>query len=138
MVACKKPAGGDAMFLSKRDVSKYNEIVTYCDGGGPIYLIRTGGPYRELYQEPRKFPWPKFHQWVGIGGFLGVKSIMFFIVAFVFHGFMVDNDRIPHTDPLIVRVLLSISGLEIALCAMIFGGMALRYLARLATGKVTL
>ena len=122
---------------SKRDLSKFNEV-TYCDGGGPIYLTRTSGPYRDLYQEPRKFPWPTFHQWVGIGGFLGLKSFLVLIVALVFHGFMVDNANIPHTDPLVVRTLMGLAGVEFALCAMIFGTMALRYLARLSTGKVTL
>lgn len=135
MVACKKPAGGDVMFLSKRDVSKYNEIVTYCDGGGPIYLTRTGGPYRELYKEPYRFRFPTFKQWLGIGGFLGLKSFLVLIVALVFHGLMVDNANIPHTDPLVVRTLMGLAGIEFALCAMVFGIMGLIYLGEMAMGR---
>ena len=135
MVACKKRAGGDAMFLSKRDVSKYNEIVTHCDGGGPIYLTRTGGPYRELYKEPYRFRLPTFKQWLGISGFLAVKGVLVMMVGVTFHTILVENDHIPHVDPLICRICWAIGWGEVLACIGILGIMGLSYLWKMAMGR---
>jgi formate-dependent nitrite reductase membrane component NrfD len=67
---------------------------------------------------------------------LGVLfGIVFFAIGGIFHGLMVQNSSIPHTDPPVVTFFLVLSGIAMGVASMIFVGRVSFYLFQIILGR---
>ena len=96
-----------------------------CDGGGPFRMSM-------ISPEKKKFEWPSFQQVVNGLIFFGIKAILVLVIGLFFHAMMIENEHIPHIDPLIVRICWTVGWGEILGCIGVVGVFFLTHFGRKA------
>jgi len=101
-------------------------------------MYRTNS-YQANEEKPQKM---KKHfsiqQILGFAYFMIVKGFLAGIFWLFTHIIMVPNDRIPHTDPLIVRIFGTISLIGISIGVSVIAFLVMRYLWEVMQGRDSL
>lgn len=92
-------------------------------------------PKEKPVKEPWKFP-ENLQELLNAVGCLGlIYGLNLFITGWLFRAFMVPNDKIPHTDPMVVTVFLILAGITAGIGSLILLTSITVFLGKIILGQ---